>query len=53
MYVHYMFIKSFALILMIRAYCSWKSKIKYLNILEYFLKINQKKYLQNSKVQVL
>ncbi len=39
---------------MIRAYSSWKSKIQYLKILDYFLKIYQKKKdLQNRKVQVL
>ncbi len=33
----------FVLILMIRAYSSWKSKIQYLKILEYFLRSIQKK----------
>ncbi len=42
----------FFLILMIRAYSSWKSKIQYLKILEYFLR-SIKMNLPNRKVQVL
>ncbi len=45
------FQKFFVLILMIRAYSSWKSKIQYLKILEYFLRSIKKRICKAEKLK--